>query len=101
MKVVDAQTRRQERALGMGMIGSLFGDIQHKPGNVAGFAIAVSLAFLALIFIISYFWPNTNTASPLPSGRLADGAVGRRRCEHGLLDQAGEAMADALGGAAV
>src|SRR3954468_18615499 len=41
------------------------------------------------------------TASPLPSGRLADGAVGRRGCDHGLLDQAGEAMADALGGAAV
>src|SRR3954449_4490850 len=41
------------------------------------------------------------TVSPLPSGRLADGAVGRRGCEHGLLDQAGEAMADALGGAAV
>src|SRR3954447_760944 len=41
------------------------------------------------------------TASPQPSGRLADGAVGRRGCDHGLLDQAGEAMADALGGAAV
>ena len=32
---------------------------------------------------------------------MADGAVGGRLGEDGLLDQAGEAVADALGGAAV
>ena len=47
------------------------------------------------------------TASPGRHGRLAsmddhyDGAVGGGWGEDGLLDQAGEAVADALGGAAV
>src|SRR4051812_44645357 len=59
-KVVDSHVRREERALEMGMVGSLFGSMQEKPGNVAGFAIAVCMLFLIIIFIISYFWPNTN-----------------------------------------
>src|SRR4051794_30721455 len=41
------------------------------------------------------------TASLQRSGRVADSTVGGRGCEHGLLDQAGEAVADALGGAPV
>src|SRR3954454_22114331 len=41
------------------------------------------------------------TASLQLSGRVADSTVGGRGCEHGLLDQAGEAVADALGGAPV
>src|SRR4051812_49823465 len=45
--------------------------------------------------------PNSRTASLQRSGRVADSTVGGRGCEHGLLDQAGEAVADALGGAPV
>ena len=41
------------------------------------------------------------TASPQRLGGPADGAAGGRECDHGPLDQAGEAVADALGGAAV
>src|SRR3954462_11881811 len=41
------------------------------------------------------------TASLQRSGRVADSTVGGRGCEHGLLDQAGEAVADDLGGAPV
>src|SRR4051795_7931658 len=44
---------------------------------------------------------NPKTASLQRSGRVADSTVGGRGCEHGLLDQAGEAVADALGGAPV
>src|SRR3954462_12031157 len=44
---------------------------------------------------------NGQTASLQRSGRVADSTVGGRGCEHGLLDQAGEAVADALGGAPV
>src|SRR4051812_6755651 len=50
-----------------------------------------------------HFSSNTKdlTASLQRSGRVADSTVGGRGCEHGLLDQAGEAVADALGGAPV
>src|SRR3954469_22819768 len=47
---------------------------------------------------------NQNTASPRPSGgagRGDDGPVGSRLGADGLLDEAGEAVADAPGGAAV
>src|SRR3954452_16665388 len=46
--------------------------------------------------------PSAATASPRPSGwRHDDGAIGAGPGLHGLLDEAGEAVAEALGGAAV
>lgn len=51
----------------MGMVGSLFGNIHEKPGNIAGLAIAVSLVLLLVVFFVSYFWPNTNN---VPVGEL-------------------------------
>src|SRR3954465_603988 len=54
------------------------------------------------IFVVRVLQQSTkNTASLQRSGRVADSTVGGRGCEHGLLDQAGEAVADALGGAPV
>jgi len=51
----------------MGIVGSLFGGIHEKPGNIAGLAIVVSLAILVMVFFVSYFWPNTNN---VPVGEL-------------------------------
>src|SRR5215212_3361133 len=44
---------------------------------------------------------SARTASPQRSGWVADGAAGGRERDHGLLDRAREAVADAFGGAAV
>ena len=66
-KIVESQVRREERALEMGWIGALFGDVHHKPGNIAGFVIVMSMLFLGALFVVSYIWPNTNN---VPVGEL-------------------------------
>jgi hypothetical protein len=54
-KLVESHTRQSERRLEMGIIGALFGKMQEKPGNVAGFAIIVSLLLLILILWSAIF----------------------------------------------
>jgi hypothetical protein len=61
-KVVESQTRREEKALEMGWVGFLFGSGSEKPGNIAGIVIALSIIALIIIFFIGYFYPNTNNA---------------------------------------
>ena len=51
----------------MGLLGRAFGSVKDKPGNIAGAAIVVCLLFLAAIFLISYFYPNSNN---VPVGEL-------------------------------
>jgi hypothetical protein len=50
-KFVDSHVKREERALEMGRIGVLFGNIQEKTGNIAGVAVFGSLLSISYYFL--------------------------------------------------
>ena len=51
-KLIDSQTRQQERRTEMGTLGRFFGSVQDKPGNVACFAIAASFLILLVVVLV-------------------------------------------------
>jgi uncharacterized membrane protein len=65
--VLDTQAKQQERKVEMGYIGRLFGSVRDKTGNIAGAAVIVGLLMIAVVFWISYFYPNSNN---VPVGEL-------------------------------
>lgn len=49
--VTEAREARENKRVEMGFMGKLFGDVDHKPGNIAGFAILMSMIMLGVLFI--------------------------------------------------
>ena len=41
----------RSQKMDMGYMGRLFGSIQHKPGNIAGFVVVSSFILLAIVLI--------------------------------------------------
>jgi len=52
-RVVEGEQGRKSRQTEMGLIGRVFGNATEKPGNIAGFAIAIS----ALMILVLAFAP--------------------------------------------
>jgi hypothetical protein len=65
-KVIEFETQRTTRSLEMGWIGRVFGSVQDKPGNIAGFAIIASFFVLVGIIIVSARDPAFKTDAVLP-----------------------------------
>jgi hypothetical protein len=65
-KVIELETQRTARLLEMGWIGKVFGSVQDKPGNIAGFAIIASFLVLVGILVVSAMDPAFKTDAVLP-----------------------------------
>jgi hypothetical protein len=61
---LEHETRRT--ALEVGWFGRMFGSPQHKPGNIAGFAIIASFLVLAGILVVSARDPAFKIDAVLP-----------------------------------
>jgi hypothetical protein len=64
--VLEYETNRTTRSLEMGLIGRIFGSVQDKPGNIAGFAIIASFLILIAVLFVSAKDPNFKTDALLP-----------------------------------
>jgi len=61
-KVIDQQAMQYQRKLEAGVIGWFFGDVQNKPGNIAGFSVFFSFIALVIVYL--------STAEDSPKGEL-------------------------------